>query len=71
MLTAARSGEARLANWDEIDTENALWIIPAERMKAAREHRVPLSDASLDVLERAQQLRDGSGLVFPSPLSGG
>ena len=71
VLTAARSGEARLANWDEIDTENALWIIPAERMKAAREHRVPLSDASLDVLERAQQLRDGSGLVFPSPYRPG
>ncbi len=43
ILTATRSGEARGARWDEIDLANKLWIIPAARMKADREHRVPLS----------------------------
>ena len=71
VLTAVRSGEGRLAAWDEIDTRNALWIISAERMKAARKHRVPLSDAALAVLERARELDDGKGLVFPSPLRPG
>ena len=66
-LTAARSGEARLATWAEIDRDAATWTVPAERMKAGIEHRVPLSDAALDVLSRAQEYRDGSGLVFPSP----
>ncbi|MCY4514346.1 MAG: integrase arm-type DNA-binding domain-containing protein, partial [Candidatus Tectomicrobia bacterium] len=43
VLTAARSGEVRLATWDEVDLEAATWTVPAERMKAKREHRVPLS----------------------------
>ena len=49
----------------------ATWTIPAERMKAGAEHRVPLSGAALDVLEQARPLRDDSGLVFPSPLKRG
>ncbi|MCY4037162.1 MAG: tyrosine-type recombinase/integrase [bacterium] len=71
VLTAARSGEARNATWDEIDFEVCEWRLPAERMKAASEHRVPLSEAALDVLERAKDCRDGSDLVFPSPLKPG
>ena len=71
ILTAARSGEARGATWDEIDLEGATWTIPASRMKAGEEHRVPLSDQALDVLTLAQQLEDGSGLCFPSPLRPG
>jgi len=71
VLTAARSGEARNATWDEIDFEACEWKIPAERMKAASEHRVPLSDAVLDVLDRAKDCHDGSDLVFPSPLKPG
>ncbi|WP_419933466.1 tyrosine-type recombinase/integrase [Candidatus Poriferisodalis sp.] len=67
VLTAARSGEARGARWTEVDAERATWTIPAERMKADREHRVPLSGRSLEVLEAALPLDDGSGLVFPSP----
>ena len=67
VLTAARSGEARGAVWQEIDSEKLEWRIPAARMKAGVEHRVPLSNAALAVLERAQPLRDASGLVFPSP----
>jgi integrase len=46
ILTAARSGEVRGACWDEIDLEKALWVIPATRMKAKREHRVALSSAA-------------------------
>ena len=71
ILTAARSGEARGASWDEIDLEGATWTIPGSRMKAGEEHRVPLSDQALEVLTLAQQLEDGSGLCFPSPLRPG
>ena len=67
VLTAVRSGEAREANWAEIDLEARTWTIPAGRMKANAEHRVPLSDAAVAVLEQARILDDGSGLVFPSP----
>ena len=66
VLTAARSGEARGALWDEIDRDARTWAIPKSRMKAGREHRVPLSDAALEVLRRAKALDDNSGLVFPS-----
>ena len=66
VLTAARSGEARGARWEEIDLDGRTWAIPASRMKAGREHRVPLSDAAVEVLRRAQDLSDDSGLVFPS-----
>ena len=71
VLTAARSGEARGATWDEIDFEGATWTIPGSRMKAGMEHRVPLSDQALDVLMLAHRLEDGSGLCFPSPLRPG
>ena len=64
-LCAVRSGEARLATWDEIDWKSATWTIPASRMKAGLEHRVPLSDAAMDVLHRARELSDGI-LIFPS-----
>jgi len=71
VLTAARSGEARGATWDEIDLEDAAWTIPGSRMKAGIDHRVPLSDQALDVLTHARQIEDGSGLCFPSPLRPG
>ena len=67
VMTACRSGEARLAKWDEIHPEAREWRIPASRMKAGIEHRVPLSNAALKVLERVRSLRDESGLIFPSP----
>ena len=69
VLCAARSSEARLATWDEIDLHRAVWTIPAERMKAAREHRVPLSDRALDVLREAAAIHDRE-LVFPAPSAG-
>ena len=73
-LTATRSGEARLAEWSEIDLDTRTWTIPAERMKAGRQHRVPLSQQALDVLQEARSLDDGSRLIFPSvrgPLGDG
>ena len=66
VLTACRSGEVRYATWAEIDFASATWTIPARRMKARREHRVPLSARALEVLSEARGLADGSGLVFPS-----
>ena len=66
VLTAARNGEVRGATWDEIDVDAALWTIPATRMKAAVEHRVPLSGAALAVLDEARAIADPGGLVFPS-----
>ena len=51
-----------------MDLEARLWRIPGKRMKNAAEHRVPLSDAALEVLAQAERLHDGSDLVFPSPL---
>ena len=69
VFTAARSGEVRNARWGEIDREDAaVWTIPAARMKAGREHRVPLSDRALAVLDEARrELPHGPGIVFPSP----
>ena len=66
VLTACRSGEVRFARWDEINEKKAVWTIPGERMKAGKEHRVPLSRQAVSVLERAKEFHDGSGLVFPS-----
>ena len=71
ILTAVRSGEARGATWSEIDLETRTWTIPATRMKVGAEHRVPLSDLALAVLEKARALADGSPLVFPSPMKRG
>jgi integrase len=51
ILTAARTNEALDATWDEIDTAKKVWTIPAERMKAGKEHRVPLSDRTVDILK--------------------
>jgi integrase len=72
ILTAARSGEVRKATWGEFDLNEALWIVPADKMKAGREHRVPLSDAALDVLKAMPRL-EGCDLLFPGmrnqPLS--
>ena len=67
ILTVARSGEAQLATWNEIDLVGRVWTVPAERMKSGRPHRVPLSPRALEVLTAAQELTDGSALLFPSP----
>ena len=64
VLTAARSGEVRGARWSEIDFAAKLWTVPAERMKAKREHRVPLSKQALQLLEGIERI-EGTDLVFP------
>ena len=71
VLTAARSGEARGATWDEMDLEARTWRIHGSRMKAGVEHRVPLSEQALAVLDQAYLLRDKAGVVFPSPQKRG
>ena len=67
VLTAVRSGEARGARWDEIDLDKRSWHVPAARTKTNAEHRVPLSDAAVAVLEAARAAYGGEGLVFPAP----
>ncbi len=65
ILTGARSGEVRGATWSEIDLEAALWTIPADRMKAGAEHRIPLSRQSVALLTAMQERRyECSDLVF-------
>ncbi len=68
-LTASRSQEVRGALWDEIDIGSAMWIVPAGRMKMDREHRVPLTDAALQLLEALPKFQ-GNPLVFPAPRGG-
>lgn len=65
ILTAARSGEVRGATWAEIDLTAAVWTIPAERMKAEKEHRIPLSDDAMALLNALPRVA-GTDLVFPS-----
>lgn len=65
-LTAARSGEVRGMTWNEIDLENRIWTIPKERMKANREHRIPLPDAAVQILQDVPHL-SGCYHVFFSP----
>jgi len=69
ILTAARTGEVIGAKWDEIDLSERLWVVPAERMKAGKEHRVPLSDATLAILEGIQKSRQGDH-IFPGGKAG-
>lgn len=57
ILTAVRPGEVLQARWDEFDLAERLWIVPPERMKAGKEHRVPLSDAALAVLGKQAAIR--------------
>jgi integrase len=73
ILTAARSGEVLNAAWSEIDLDEAVWIVPASRMKAGKEHRVPLSDDAMKLLKRLHKEKV-SDYVFPglkanTPLS--
>ena len=64
ILTASRSGEVRGLRWPEIDIDNAIWTIPADRMKAKLPHRVPLSPRAIEILKHVQGLH--TELVFPS-----
>jgi integrase len=65
ILTATRTNEVISATWQEFDLAGALWTIPATRMKANREHRVPLAARALEVLEEAKKLHGRADYVFP------
>jgi integrase len=69
ILTGARSGEVQGAARGEVDFEAAVWTVPGERMKAGREHRVPLSAAAL-LLVGASKDEGGEALLFPAPRGG-
>ena len=70
VLTAARSGEVRHANWEEILWQRRTWQIPAIKMKSRRVHRVPLSGRAMEVLTEAWHISGPDGLVFPSAPNG-
>jgi integrase len=70
ILTAARTGEVIGARWDEIDLKAATWTVPAGRMKASREHRVPLSSTTLALLKNLPR-EDGNPFIFVGPRTGG
>lgn len=71
VLTAARSGETRGATWKEIDMEAGTWTIPGDRMKAGKEHRVPLTDAAIAILRALPRLDDSpDSPVFFAPRGG-
>lgn len=70
VLTAARSGEVRNAEWPEVDLDDAVWEVPAEKMKMRRAHRVPLAARAVEILREAQGFDDGSGLIFPGSKRG-
>ena len=69
ILTAARSGEVRAARWDEVNWAEALWTVPADRMKNGKPHVVPLSDRAVAILRQAKALADGSEWIFPAVRS--
>ncbi len=69
ILTATRTSEVLQAQWDEIDMGGAVWTVPSERMKTGREHRVPLSDAAINILEAVPRIR-GNPYLFPGARHG-
>ena len=66
VLTASRSGEVRLADWSEVDWETRTWTVPATRMKARKEHRVPLAAQTMTILREVWELSGPDGLIFPT-----
>ncbi len=64
LLTAARTGEAVAAQWDEVDFDAQVWTVPAVRMKAGKEHRIPLSTRAVEIL-RAMQAVKQNEFIFP------
>ena len=69
ILTATRTGEALGARWDEIDLEQRMWTLPPSRMKAGREHRVPLSTRAVTILKEMAEVRHNE-FVFPGAKQG-
>ena len=69
ILTCSRTSEVLDANWDEFNFEDAVWVVPATRMKMKAPHRVPLSKHAIEILELAKQFND-SAIVFPGRYAG-
>lgn len=69
ILHASRSGEVRGATWDEINFDDKLWVIPSTRMKANREHRIPLSDQAICLLNQLPRIKNNN-YIFPSIRKG-
>jgi integrase len=69
ILTATRSGEVRGATWPEVDLKEKVWTIPADRTKAGKEHRVPLSPAAVKLLQALPRMAN-TNMVFPAPRGG-
>src|SRR3546814_6692155 len=69
ILCATLSNETFNATWSEIDLHGAVWTIPAKRMKAGKEHRIPLSDAAITLLRGVHRL-EGNPFVFPGARKG-
>jgi integrase len=70
ILCASRSGETYGAQWPEIDFDTGIWTVPKGRMKAGKEHRVPLSKQAVALLERLKETSGGKGYVFPGERKG-
>jgi integrase len=70
VLTAARTGEVRGARWQEVDLSTSVWTIPADRMKAGKEHRVPLCDRAIQILSSMKSNRNPHEFVFPGWKAG-
>jgi integrase len=65
ILTASRTSEVLGARWSEVDLVERIWVVPGERMKAGRSHRVPLSERAVEILARAREIGGGSDYLFP------
>jgi integrase len=70
ILNASRTGEVIGARWPEINEASAMWIIPGERMKGGKEHRVPLSARAIAILQEMREQTGGEGYVFPGGSAG-
>ena len=70
ILTAARTSEVLEADWAEVDPDAEVWTVPGARMKAGKDHRVPLSRRAVAILLEAKALSDGSGYIFPGAKAG-
>lgn len=70
ILTACRTTEVLGAQWDEVDLDDKLWVIPAVRIKSGKSHEVPLNERMILVLRGATSLNVGSDFVFPSGING-
>lgn len=66
ILAAARSGEVRFMEWDDLDIVQAIWTVPAEKMKAGKEHRVPLTSRMLEIIEQVKPFTQDEQYVFPT-----